>query len=145
MLGIGAAGVDVDVVVRAAALAREQCPSAGCADSTLLAAARPAGLPLRGRRGEGDADVVQHRVLHGDLQMCSPWPVRLRRYSAPRMEIAISMPVPVSPIVGPGFSGGPSGSPVMLIGAAAGLRDHVEGEILLERAAGAEALHLGSR
>ncbi len=31
------------------------------------------------------------------------------------MEIASSIPVPVSPIVGPGFSGGPSASPVMLM------------------------------
>ena len=30
-------------------------------------------------------------------------------------EIAISMPVPVSPIVAPGLQGGPSSSPVMLI------------------------------
>ena len=31
------------------------------------------------------------------------------------MLIAISMPVPVSPSVGPGFSGMPSASPVMLM------------------------------
>ena len=38
-----------------------------------------------------------------------------RRNSAPRIEIASSIPVPVSPSVGPGLSGGPSASPVMLM------------------------------
>ena len=59
------------------------------------------------------------------------------------MVIAISMPVPVSPSVGPGLTGGPSGSPVIAHHAAGGLRDHVEGEVVLERAALAEALDLG--
>ena len=52
------------------------------------------------------------------------------------------MPVPVSPIVAPGlqrravfFAGDAHQS-------AGGLRDHVESEILLERAACAETLHL---
>ena len=59
------------------------------------------------------------------------------------MLIAISMPVPVSP----SEDAGPDRRPVGLAGdahrAAAGLRDHVEGEVLLVRAALAEALDLG--
>jgi len=35
--------------------------------------------------------------------------------SEPRIVIAISMPVPVSPMLGPGLTGGRSGSPVTLI------------------------------
>ena len=58
------------------------------------------------------------------------------------MLIAITMPVPVSPSDGPGLIGGPSGSPVMLIVPPAGLRDHVEGEVLLVRAALAKAFDL---
>src|SRR5262249_22868606 len=57
------------------------------------------------------------------------------------MLIAISMPVPVSPKEGPGFTGARSASPVA-DGAAGGLRDHVEREAVLVRAAGAEALDL---
>ena len=57
--------------------------------------------------------------------------------------MASSMPVPVSPSVGPGLIGRPSGSPVMLITPPHGLRDHVEGQVVLVRAALAEALHLG--
>src|SRR6266567_1949066 len=49
------------------------------------------------------------------ISMRSPCPVLLRRYSAPRMLTASSMPVPVSPSVVPGFAGGPSRSPVMLM------------------------------
>ena len=52
------------------------------------------------------------------------------------------MPVPVSPIVQPGLTGGWPGSPVTLIVPPAGLRDHVEGERFLVRAALAEPLDL---
>ena len=52
------------------------------------------------------------------------------------------MPVPVSPTVAPGLAG----FSVLFAGdrhqPAARLRDHIEGEVLLERAAGAEALDL---
>src|SRR5882762_9655406 len=44
-----------------------------------------------------------------------PLPVRARSNSALTMENASSMPVPVSPIVGPGLIGRPPLSPVMLI------------------------------
>ena len=52
------------------------------------------------------------------------------------------MPVPVSPSDGPGFSGRPSQFAGGAHDAAAGLRDHVEGEVLLVGAALAEALDL---
>jgi hypothetical protein len=59
------------------------------------------------------------------------------------MVIAISMPVPVSPIEMPGRVGGPSLSPVTLKGPPARLGNHVEGQVALERAAFAKALDLG--
>ena len=51
------------------------------------------------------------------IATCSrlPLPVRVRSNSALTMLNASSMPVPVSPIVGPGLTGLPSRSPVMLI------------------------------
>ena len=51
------------------------------------------------------------------IATCSrrPLPVRARSNSALTMLNASSMPVPVSPIVGPGLTGLPSRSPVMLI------------------------------
>ena len=61
------------------------------------------------------------------------------------MEIASSMPVPVSPSVGPGFSGRPSGSPVMLIVPPEACAIMSKARLLLVRAALAEALDLGSR
>src|SRR5882724_8969313 len=72
---------------------------------------------------------------------CSPSPVRRRRTYAPRIEIAMSMPVPVSPIVAPGLHGGPSSSPVMLMRPpqACAIMSNAR---LLVRAAGAEALDL---
>ena len=42
------------------------------------------------------------------------------------------MPVPVSPKVGPGLTGGLSGSPLLLITPPHRLRDHVEREIVLD-------------
>src|SRR5438105_7105332 len=75
------------------------------------------------------------------IATCSrlPLPVRIRSNSALTMLNAISMPVPVSPIVGPGLTG--------LAGdahrAAGGLGDRVEGQALLIGAARAEALDLG--
>ena len=57
--------------------------------------------------------------------------------------MASSMPVPVSPSVGPGLIGRAVGLAADAHHAADRLRDHVEGEIVLERAALAEALDLG--
>ena len=58
--------------------------------------------------------------------------------------MASSMPVPVSPSVGPGLDrAAVAARRVMLMTPPHGLRDHVEGEVVLERAALAEALHLG--
>ena len=56
---------------------------------------------------------------------------------------ASSMPVPVSPIVGPGLIGLPPGSPVMLIAPPHSLGDRIEAQALLIGAALAEALDLG--
>ena len=53
------------------------------------------------------------------------------------------MPVPVSPRVGPGRIGWRAGLAGDRHVAAAGLRDHVEGEVVLVRAALAEPLDLG--
>ncbi len=50
------------------------------------------------------AAAVDSRIQAADptvTSRCSPSPVSLRRYSAPRIEIASSMPVPVSPSDGP--------------------------------------------
>ena len=58
------------------------------------------------------------------------------------MLMASSMPVPVSPSVTPGLSGGPSALAGNAHDAAGRLRDHVEGEIVLVGAAGAETLEL---
>ena len=89
-------------------------PIGGLRDSTLPEPARRAGLPLVVVAAKAPRVYCSIASCMA-IWMCSPWPVRVRRYSAARMEMAVSMPVPVSPIVGPGFSGGPSGSPVMLI------------------------------
>jgi len=53
---------------------------------------------------------MHDRILHRDLQ-----PLALAGAVAVTMLNAISIPVPVSPIVGPGLIGRPPGSPVMLI------------------------------
>src|SRR4029077_3761102 len=76
------------------------------------------------------------------IATCSrrPLPVRARSNRALTMLNAISMPVPVSPIVGPGLTGLPSRSPVMLIAPPAAW---AIGSALLVRAAIAEALDLG--
>ena len=104
--------------------------------------------PLRLRRlavgrlgGERHADVVQHRVLHGDLDALAlagtAAPVE-RRQDADRQQHA-----------GAGVAERRAGlerRPVALAGnahdAAGRLRDHVEGEVVLVGAAGAEALDL---
>src|SRR6266704_5695909 len=79
------------------------------------------------------------------MATCRRWPspVSRRLNSAPRIVIAISMPVPVSPIEMPGRVGGPFLSPVTLKVPPHAWAIMVEGEVVLERAAFAEALHLG--
>ena len=57
--------------------------------------------------------------------------------------MASSMPVPVSPSVGPGLDRTAVGLAADAHHAAHGLGDHVEGQVVLERAALAEAFHLG--
>ena len=66
MLGIGAAGVDVDVVVGPAALARIDAAGRVAARDRLIAGALD-GAATQGLRRECEADVLQHGVLHGDL------------------------------------------------------------------------------
>ncbi len=56
---------------------------------------------------------------------------------------ASSMPVPVSPIVGPGLIGRPPGSPVMLIAPPQAWAIGSKQRPVLVRAAGPEALDLG--
>ena len=109
MLRIGAAGQQVDVIVGAAGLARVDA-------ARRVVGGRPArrGLAGAGLRDESAAAVMHDRILHRHLQP-RPLPVRARSNSALTMLNAISMPVPVSPIVGPGLIGRPPRSPVMLI------------------------------
>ena len=110
---------------------------------TLLSAARPARLGIAGAvlRGERDADVVQHRVLHRDLQVLA-----LAGFLAP---IQRAEDGDRQQHAGAGIAERRSRlqrTAVALAGdahrAAAGLRDHVERQVVLERAAFAEALHL---
>ena len=141
MLGIGAAGHDVDVVVRAARLAR--------IEAHRRVVARPAPWRRRVRPACRSAPgwrswCACSACIASCIATCSrrPSPVRWRLNRAPRMVIAISMPVPVSPSEMPG-----SGRRAVRIAgdadrAAAGLRDHVEGEVFLVRAALAEAFDL---
>src|SRR5271166_5253851 len=79
------------------------------------------------------------------IATCSrrPLPVRTRSNSALTILNAISMPVPVSPIVGPGLTGRPSFSPVMLIAPPAACAIGSKRQPLLERAAVAKAFDLG--
>src|SRR5215831_13501488 len=66
VLGIGAAGVDIDIVVGPAALALEDATRRIATRHRLITS--PLDRPARARlRGKGEADIVQHGVLHGDL------------------------------------------------------------------------------
>src|SRR5438132_5677929 len=71
-----------------------------------------------------------------------PRPVVWRWKSAPRIPIASSIPVPVSPRVGPGLHGRPSRSPVIAIVPPQAWAIIVEGEVVLVGTALAEAFDL---
>src|SRR6266536_2249990 len=140
MAGVGAAGIDVDVVVRPAGLARIDPARHVDAREDLGAVAlgRHAGRRLRGKR---HADVLQHGVLHGDLdalalpgalaaieraedahrEQHAGTGVAQRRARLGRRAIALASD-----------AHDPAGR----------LRDHVEGEVLLVRTVGAEAFDL---
>jgi hypothetical protein len=60
------------------------------------------------------AGVLQLRILHRDLQP-RPFAGGVALIEAPRIPIANSMPVPVSPNVGPGLQGRPLRSPAIAI------------------------------
>ena len=142
VLGIGAAGEDIDVVVRPARLARVERRGREAAGLRPAAAAAHRRLAAQLGARERHAHVVDHRVLHRHLQAAALAGAGRARSSAPRMLIAISMPVPVSPKRRAGLDRRPVGLAGDADRAAGGLRDHVEGEALLVRAAGAEALDL---
>src|SRR5579864_5193142 len=140
VFGVGPAGGQVDIVVGAAALGRVE------AGGRVVAAARFGAVARRRlagalHRAEAGAHVVDHRVLHRQLQPPSlAGAVALvqgaedrRRHQHP----------------GTGVAKGEARLHWRAVGlagdadrAAGGLRDHVEGEPLLVRAAGAEALDL---
>jgi len=67
VLGIGAARVNIHVVVGPAALALEDT-ARRVATRHRLITGPPDRSAFARLRGKGQADVVQHRVLHGDLQ-----------------------------------------------------------------------------
>src|SRR6267154_5046211 len=141
VLGIGAAGEHIDVIVRAARLARVE--GRGHQPAGLRPVAAAAQLRLPGPLGarEWHAHVVDHRVLHRDLQpppLAALLPLVQRAENADRHQHA-----------GAGVAEAWAGlhrRAVTVAGdagrAAGGLRDHVEGEVFLVGAAGAEALHL---
>src|ERR1700730_9869884 len=109
MLRVGAAGQQVDVIVGAARLAR--IDAAG-----RVVAGRPPWCRGTGAClcDEHAAAVMHDRILHRHLQppaLAGARPIEQRADDAD----AIRMTVPVSPIVGPGLTGLPSRSPVMLI------------------------------
>ena len=109
MLRIGAAGQQVDVIVGAARLAR--IDAAG-----RVVAGRP---PWRRGTGaclcdEHAAAAMHHRILHRHPQppaLAGARPIEERADDAERHQHASA----VSPIVGPGLTGLPSRSTVMLI------------------------------
>src|SRR5205085_12215132 len=141
VLGIGAAGEDIDVIVRAARLARVERRRHQPARLRPVAAAAQLCLPARLGARKRHAHVVDHRVLHRELQPASCpglLPLVERPQNADRHQHA-----------GPGIAKGGAGldrCAVAITGdagrAARRLRDHVEGEAFLIRAAGAEALDL---
>ena len=89
-------------------------PHGGLPPETVWSPTRCTGPPLARLRGEGEADVVQHRILHGDLQALALAGALLLVERA-RMLIAQQH-------AGAGIAerrarldGRPSGSPVMLM------------------------------
>src|SRR2546428_8580300 len=141
MVRVRSAGHDVDIVVRPARRARIQ-PHRRVAHAGHLAAAAFGRLPSQAVSRKVDAHVVQHRVLHGDLQAMA-----LARLAA---LVQRARDRDRHQHAGAGITerhAGPGRRAVLVSGdaegAAARLGNHVEGEVVLERAAFAEALDLG--
>src|SRR5271166_1534701 len=136
---VGAAGEDIDVVVGTAGLAGIDVAGRGRARD--LGAATLDCLARFGLAREGHPHVVDHRVLHRDLQasaLAGPVAPVERTQNADRHQHAGARVA----------KGGArlDRRPARLAGdahrAAGGLGDHVEGEVLLVGAAFAEALDL---
>src|SRR5947207_10403498 len=141
MVRIRSAGHDVDVVVRPARRTRIQ-PHRRVAHAWHLAAAAFGRLPGQALRRKVYAHVVQHRVLHRDLQAMA-----LARL-ATLVERAQNRDRHQHAGAGVTDRDARPGRRAVLVagdaeGAAARLSDHVEGEVVLERAAFADALQLG--
>ncbi len=135
---VGAARVDVDVIVGAAGLAGENVRRCVGAEHDLVAHAR-ARLLVQELRGVGDAAVIDHRVLHRDLDLLAA--PRRRALVERRQHADAGMKS------GAGIAERHAGLDrlaVALAGdthdAAGRLRDHVEGEMLLVGAPLSEAL-----
>src|SRR5262245_45343664 len=140
MRRIGAAGIDIDVVVRSAGFARIDATRHSKASNHLGAVAlRRYSVGRLG--GERYSDILQHRVLHGDLDALAlastTAPVKCRQNANGKQH------------AGTGIAERHTGferRPVALTGnahnAAGRLRDHVEGEVVLVRSTGAKALYL---
>ena len=141
VLGVGAAAEDIDVVVGSAGLARIEGRRRQPAGRRPAAAVAHQRLAAQLGARERHAHVVDHRVLHRHLQaaaLAGLGALVERAQDADRHQHA-----------GAGVAEGRARldrRPVGVAGdadrAARGLRDHVEGEALLVRAAGAEALDL---
>ena len=141
VLGVGTAAEDVDVVVGSAGLAWIESTRRQPAGGRPAASVAHDRLAAELGAGERHAHVVQHRILHRHLQEAAlPGLGALveRAQDADRHQHA-----------GAGVAEGGSRlhrRPSSFAGnaerAARGLRDHVECEALLVRAAGAEALDL---
>src|SRR6185437_10992633 len=138
MRRIGAAGINIDVVIRSAGFARINAArhrKAGY-DLGAVALCRHALGRLRGKR---DADILQHGVLHGDLDAFAltgaATTIEGRQNADGKQHTGAGIAERHA-----GFDRGP----VVLAGdahdAACRLRDHVEGEIVLVGSARAEAL-----
>ena len=140
MLGVAATGHHIDPVVGSARLAWIQ-PGRRVGDARHLTPGTSHGVAGAPLSGEVGPHVVQHRVLHRHLQppaLSGLAPLVQSAEDGDRHQHA-----------GAGVADGYAGLHRLAAGlashahcAAAGLRDHVEGEIGLERAALAEAFHL---
>src|ERR1051326_4249104 len=141
MLGVGAAAEHINIIVRPAWLAWVEGRRHEPALLRLVAATAQLRLPALLRARERHAHVMDHRVLHRDLQppaLAGLLPLVERAQNADRHQHP-----------GPGVAKGGAGlhrRAVAITGdagrAAGRLRDHVEGERFFVGAAGAKAFDL---
>ena len=139
MAVVGARGIDVAVVVRAAALARVHVHRGGEAEADPIAGARRRGA-LRQHVGIRDPAVVGHRVLHRHLHpLTAPGPLALNEGAEDpdcavkaRSRVADGRPrAEGTAALLPGDGEGPAGR----------LADHVEAQEVRVGALGREPLH----